>query len=91
MRFCGECKTWFDSKLPHYCVGGPEEGHTFRFEVSSRMSSRVIGDPEHHDADWFGPPHVLHVRAWSLPAAAHKAAELPFAAWSMWEPAEDES
>lgn len=71
-------------------LGGPDEGHTFRFEVSSRMSSKVVGEEFHSDADYFGPPHIVHVRAWSLTEAIGKVAALPFGAWTLWGDEEDD-
>lgn len=58
----------------------PETGHTFRITVGpGRGSYAVVGTPGHHDSPEFdGRPVELEVRAWSLSAALHKAAELPF-------------
>ena len=57
----------------------PEEGHTFRFSIDIRSSSKVVGDPEYHDAeDFYGVPLVFEVRAWSMDAALRKALDLPF-------------
>jgi hypothetical protein len=64
-------------------VEGPEDGHTFRIRVESRMSSSVQGEEGHTDADWFDEHGTgVEVRAWDLPAALRKAAALPFAVWT---------
>ena len=61
---------------------GPDHGHTFRLTARSRGSYTVAGDPRHTDAPDFGPPMLaVEVRAWSLPQALRKAAELPLSAW----------
>ena len=65
----------------------PEDGHTWRFTASARGSYSVVGGPK-HDADWWSEPWIIEVRAWSLPEALRRAAELPLTAWSM--PVEDE-
>lgn len=62
---------------------GPEQGHTFQLVVSSRGSYGVVGEQGHTDADYFSDPWVIEVRAWSLPAALRKAAELPLSAWKL--------
>lgn len=59
----------------------PEMGHTFHIEVASRGSYAVVGEPGHTDADHFGPPMTLDVRAWDLPAALRKAAAVPLNEW----------
>jgi hypothetical protein len=57
----------------------PSDGHTFRFRIDIRPSSKVVGDPEYTDGpDFMGPVHEVQVRAWSLTAALQKAADLPF-------------
>lgn len=58
-----------------------DTGHTFRFVVTSRMSSKVVGDEHHADSDHFGPALSLDVRAWSLPAALRKALAVPLSEW----------
>jgi hypothetical protein len=61
-------------------TGSPEDGHLWQFEVRGRPS---FGDAEgkHHDADWVGNPWKLEVRAWSLPEACEKAAQVPLPDW----------
>lgn len=54
--------------------GDPDDGHLFTFSVTSRMSSKVVGDAHHRDADWESDPWTLKVRAWSLPEARHPQA-----------------
>lgn len=89
MRFCQTCKHWFDTTRTHHCLGGPEDGHTFRFSMTSRGSYGVVGQEGHTDAEWFTEePWTLEVRAWNLTDALRKAAELPMSAWTM--PAEPE-
>lgn len=61
----------------------PDEGHTFRIVVQSRMSSTVVGDEHHTDSDHFGPGMLLDVRAWDLPSALRKAADFPLDAWDV--------
>lgn len=58
----------------------PFEGHTFRFEWSVRGSSRVVGESEYKDSNYFSEPSVFEVRAWSVREALAKAAELSFSA-----------
>lgn len=70
-------------------TGGPEDGHTFHFLVTSRMSAGMVGE-ERHDADWWGPPWTLEVRAWSLRAACAQAALVPLSEWGMPVEAEDD-
>ncbi len=60
---------------------GPDAGHLFRISVTGTMSFRVVGEPHHADADWESEPWTVEVRAWSLPEAMRKAAELPLTAW----------
>jgi hypothetical protein len=60
---------------------GPDDGHLFRLTVTGRMSSRVVGDEHHIDADWEGPAMTLDVRAWSLRSALRRAARMPLSAW----------
>ncbi len=60
---------------------GPDTGHLFRISVAGTMSSRVVGDLHHTDADWEAEPWTVEVRAWSLPEAMRKAADLPLTAW----------
>ena len=56
----------------------PDKGHTFRIVFESRGSFKV-GDSDYiQEADWFGPPHQIEVRAWNLRDALLKAAMLPF-------------
>jgi hypothetical protein len=68
-------------------IGGPEDGHTFRIKVNSRMASGIMGpgDKAPHDytdADWWGPEEwTLEVRAWNLPDALRAAAEQPLTEW----------
>lgn len=68
-------------------VGVPaDKGHTFRLSVSSRMSSKVVGDLHHSDANWWSEPWLLEVRAWGLAAALEAAAALPLVAWDIPRP-----
>lgn len=68
-------------------VGVPaDEGHTFRLSVSSRMSSKVVGDLHHSDANWWSEPWLLEVRAWGLAAALEAAAARPLIAWDIPRP-----
>ena len=67
----------------------PDRGHTFRLSVTSRMSSKVVGDEHHTDADWFSPPIVAEVRAWDLPAALRFAAGFGLTDWEHIEAPED--
>lgn len=61
---------------------GPDDGHTFRFTVTSRGSYAVLGDPHRSDADHFGhEPWTLDVRAFDLSTALRRAAEAPLLAW----------
>ncbi len=69
---------------------GPNDGHTWRIKVTSRSSSSVVGDPEHHDAGRFDGPMRASVRAWSLKDAFQAAAELPLFVWIPMEDEEDE-
>jgi hypothetical protein len=63
---------------------GPEDGHTWLIAVRSRSSSKVVGDPTHHDAEEFdAEPMTLQVRGWSLAEALAKAAHRGLAAWTM--------
>lgn len=62
---------------------GPDDGHEWTFSVTSRMSSSVVGDPHHADADWVGPSWLLTVRAWSLAEACERAAAAGLPAWSI--------
>lgn len=52
------------------------------------MSSKVVGDPQYRDADWESDPWTIEVRAWSLPEAVYKVANLPLSAWT--PPQEDD-
>lgn len=52
--------------------GGPEAGHRFQLTVRSQGFG----------SDWLGPAHTVTVRAWDLPAALRKAADLPLSAWA---------
>lgn len=61
--------------------GGPDDGHSWRIEVTSRGSYGVTGNPEHHDADYFDGPLRTSVRAWSLSAALKAVAKLPLFEW----------
>jgi len=63
--------------------GTPEDGHLWHFTVSSRCSFGVVGQPGKTDSDWWGEPWSIEVRAWNLPDALRKAAELPLTAWKM--------
>lgn len=60
---------------------GPDAGHTWRIEITSRSSSSVTGDPGHHDAGEFTGPLRTAVRGWSLSAALSAAADLPLFCW----------
>lgn len=66
--------------------GGPPSGHTFEISVRSRMSGNVVNEHgeethPHSDADWFGPPWSLRVRAWNQRDALRLAATLPITDW----------
>lgn len=60
----------------------PEEGHQFHFSVMVQGVYRGA-DGLHHDAP--EPieytPFTITVRAWNLPDACAKAAQLPLAEW----------
>lgn len=80
--------TLYENETLHGCPDhpqgeGPDEGHTFRISVSSRMSSTVVGDEHHTDADYFFGAHVTAVRAWNLRDALDKAHDLRFASWGL--------
>lgn len=60
---------------------GPNAGHTFEVSVSSRGSSNVVGDPEHHDSNWWGEPFVTRVRAWNQADALRMAVQMPLHEW----------
>lgn len=80
---------------PPQCEG-PQHGHTFRFTVESRGSSRVWPEGEEpgpytDNEDFSGCPWTLEVRAWSLRAALVKAAALPLNAWKMPGLSEDKA
>jgi hypothetical protein len=74
----------FNDTRPEPVVGGggPDDGHLWTLAVGSRMSSRVVGEEHHTDADWTTEPWTLEVRAWSLPAALRAAAASPLSAWT---------
>lgn len=59
----------------------PGEGHLF--EISVRLRGRYqTASGEYGDADyWHEEPMVVQVRAWDLPAALRRAAELPLNDW----------
>lgn len=60
-----------------YMIGSdsPEEGHTFQFQMSTRMSSGTLDDPQRRDADSFmEAPNVVRVRAWNMVDAIRKVA-----------------
>lgn len=66
----------------HYPNLGPESGHTFRISVDSRGSYAVVGVEGHTDSeDFMGPPMTVEVRAWNLPDAVRRAANLPVSVW----------
>jgi hypothetical protein len=62
-------------------TGKPEDGHTFRFSAEAR-GSYALSTPErpephdHMDADWWGEPWTIEVRAWSLIEALHEVERL---------------
>lgn len=68
----------------------PDDGHTFRISVCSRMSSKVVGEPHHTDSPQFDDDlvNLVEVRAWSLSEALEKAALMPL---SVWYPIEEGS
>lgn len=66
-------------------VPDASEGHTFFITVTSRGSYAVVGEPGHTDADHFGPPMTVDVRAWDLPTALRKAAAVPLNEWGFEE------
>jgi hypothetical protein len=68
--------------VPDPADEGPEDGHRFHLSVSSQGSYRIVGNPQHFDTDWPGPARTITVRAWDLPAALRKAANLPLSAWA---------
>jgi len=85
-RYCGRCKAWHPAEGEHLCQT-PEDGHTWVITGASRMSSGIMGPEDaaphdYQDADWWGEPFSIQVRAWDLPAALRLAAEQPLAAWS---------
>lgn len=61
------------------------EGHLFEISMRSWSVFTYMGSeedvPHRTQADWTLPPHPVFVRAWDLPAALRKAAELPLDAW----------
>lgn len=59
---------------------GPEAGHTFEVSVRSRGSAGVLGGPK-SDANWWGDPSVVRVRAWNLPDAVAMASTIPYHKW----------
>lgn len=59
---------------------GPEAGHTFEVSVRSRGSGGVLDGPK-SDANWWGDPSVVRVRAWNLPDAVARAATIPYHKW----------
>lgn len=67
---------------------GPDLGHTFRFCIAMRGSSKVVGEPHHHDHDEWHGFKVVDIRAWSLREALSKAYALPMSAWFEEEPDE---
>lgn len=72
---------------PHVESNGPEHGHTFEVSVRSRGASTVIGSGIYSDANWWGDPLVMRVRAWNLADALAMASQIPFGEWK-W-PSED--
>lgn len=59
----------------------PDDGHKWEITVTGTMSSSVVGEEHHRDANW-SHEHSTTVRAWSLPEAMQKASMLPLQAWS---------
>lgn len=89
MRFCQRCKQWHPVEGEHLCQT-PKDGHTFRFTVQSRGSSRIWPEgkgpgPYTDDPEFMGEPWTLEVRAWNLHDALRLAAEQPLNAWDMGE------
>jgi hypothetical protein len=67
---------------PAPAEGGPDDGHTFRLTALIRGSYGVVGEEHHTDVgEFMGPAFGVEVRAWNLPDALRKAAELPLADW----------
>lgn len=60
---------------------GPDDGHEFTFAVAIRGSSIVEGETHHTDAPESQLFGYVQVRAWSLPAALAKVAQLPLTQW----------
>lgn len=58
----------------------PEEGHTFHVAVWCRGSSGVLDGPK-SDADWWGAPLEVRVRAWNLFDALELAHMEPLQNW----------
>lgn len=69
--------------------GRPEDGHTFRITIDSRMASGIQGpdDPAPHSYtdsdDFWGPTLHTEVRAWDLPTALKRASELQLMDWRL--------
>lgn len=76
-----------------YRPDDPEQGHTFRIEVTSRGSYGVVGEEGHTDAEEFmGGPMTIDIRAWNLPDALRQAAAVFPAIWHLdAEPATEQS
>jgi len=66
-------------------VEGPDRGHTFRIAVTSRGSSKVVGEEHYSDSNWWSEPYVQDVRAHNLPEAMRRAAERPLGSWETAE------
>jgi hypothetical protein len=64
---------------------GPEAGHTFCITVDIRGSSNVVGHPK-QDGPEFREFGSVMVRAWNLPDALRKAAEMSLDEWMGEEP-----
>jgi len=62
---------------------GPEAGHRFHFTMTSQGSYSVVGVEGHTDSDMLSEPWTVTVRAWNLPDALRKAADLSLDAWDM--------
>ena len=59
---------------------GPEAGHTFEVSVKVRGSGSVEGEPK-TDANWWGSPDTLRVRAWNRRDALLIASQVSMGDW----------
>jgi hypothetical protein len=67
-----------------------DQGHRFTITMTSRGSSKVVGDEHHTDSEWESDPWTVTVRAWNLRDALVKASQVPFAVWAGDRTADDE-